>query len=75
MHEVGDAVREHAGLARAGARHHEQRTTPMHHGIELVGVERLQVERVEIEAELAVVAHGATILGTGCHVAAALRRQ
>ena len=56
--EVGDAMREHPGLARAGAGDHQQRPAAMHDGIELVGVQRLQVERVEIELEAAVVAHG-----------------
>ncbi len=37
--EVGDAMGEHAGLARTGTGYHQQRPTAVHHGIELVGVE------------------------------------
>ena len=36
---------EHPGLARAGAGHHQQRAAVVHDRIELVRVERIQVER------------------------------
>ncbi len=39
--QVRDAMREHPGLARPGARDHEQRAVGVHHGIELVGVQAL----------------------------------
>jgi H+/Cl- antiporter ClcA len=38
----------------------------MHHRIELVGVQRLQIERIEFERWLVVVAHGESILRSGC---------
>ena len=37
--EVGDAVREHPGLARSGARHDQQRSGLVDHRIELVGIQ------------------------------------
>jgi hypothetical protein len=40
--QVGDAVRQHPGLARPGARHDEQRTALVHHGLALLRVEPLQ---------------------------------
>ncbi len=43
--EVGDAVREHAGLARAGAGDDEQRAGLVHDRIELVGVQPLGERR------------------------------
>ena len=39
--QVGDAVREHPGLARTGAGDHEQRAGLVHDGIELIGVQPL----------------------------------
>ncbi len=43
--EVGDAVREHPGLARAGAGDDEQRAGLVDDGVELVGVEALGERR------------------------------
>ena len=43
--EVGDAMREHARLARAGSGHHEQRAGLVHDRVELVGVEALRERR------------------------------
>ena len=40
--------------------------TPVHDGVELVGVQPTQIQRVEIELKAAVVAHGAAILRRGC---------
>ena len=37
--QVGDAVREHPRLARAGAGDDEQRAVAVHDGVELIGVE------------------------------------
>ncbi len=39
--QVRDAVREHPGLAGAGAGDHEQRAGLVHDGIELIGVQPL----------------------------------
>ena len=41
--EVGDAMGQHPRLARAGAGDHQQRTAAVHDGVELVGVQALQV--------------------------------
>ena len=43
--EVGDAMGEHPGLARAGAGDHQQRPAAVHDGVELVGVQQVQIER------------------------------
>ncbi len=43
LDEVGDATGEHARLARAGARQHEQRALEMLHGLTLRFVQRVQV--------------------------------
>ena len=58
--EVGDAVREHPGLARTGPGHHQQRAVGVDHGVELVGVQEV--------GELAGVGgrHGDPILRPGC---------
>ena len=65
--EVGDAVGEHPGLARTGAGHHQERAAAMHDGIELVGVQPL-----EVGASATVVGggwlggHGSSILRNRC---------
>jgi hypothetical protein len=60
LDEVRDAMREHAGLARAGAGHHQQRPTAVHDRIELIGVQRRQIQRIDIEQGR--LTHGAAIL-------------
>ena len=45
-------------LPEPGTGHDQQRAAAVHDGVELVGVERLEVQRVEIELQTAVVAHG-----------------
>ena len=47
LQHVGDAVRQHARLARAGACQHEQRALHLKHGTFLRGVERVDVYRHE----------------------------
>jgi hypothetical protein len=39
VHQVGDAVGEHPGLARTRAGHHQQRPAAVHHRIELIWVQ------------------------------------
>ena len=45
MDQVGDAMREHPGLARSGSRDHEQRPVLVHHRIELIRVQPLGERR------------------------------
>lgn len=51
---------EHPRLARTGAGDDQQWTAPMHDGIELIGVERIQVERFR---------HGHSSVRRGCRTA------
>ena len=60
--EVGDAVGEHPGLARAGAGDHQQRAAAVHDGVELIGVECVEFERVR---------HVPASVRTGCRAGAA----
>ena len=43
--EVGDAVGEHPGLARPGAGDDQQRAAAVHDGVELIGIEQVEIER------------------------------
>ena len=55
--EVRDAMREHPGLAGAGAGDDEQRSVPMDHGVELVRVEAVEVDRRAYAAAARVLVH------------------
>ena len=57
--EMGDAMREHPGLARAGAGHHEQRPAGVDDGIELIGVQ-------PVGGRSGKIGHGDVILRSGC---------
>ena len=46
--EVGDAVGQHPGLARAGTGDHQQRAAAVHDGVELVGVQAREVEGARV---------------------------
>lgn len=52
MNEVCDAMREHTSLARAGTGDDKQRTTTVNYGVELIGVERPQIERIKRQSSL-----------------------
>ena len=58
--QVGDAVREHPGLAGARPGHHQQRPVDVDHRVELVGVQAVERRRG---------AHLSAILRVGCYVA------
>ncbi len=67
--EMGDAVGEHPGLARAGTGHHQQRATTVHDRIELIGIEQVEIERAPMVCGVLVrQSHGEPILRKGCHV-------
>ena len=54
--EVGDPVCQHAGLARSGARHQQQRAVGVHDGLSLGGVQTFQQGALRL-----VVGHRATL--------------
>ena len=73
VHQVGDPVGEDTGLAGTGAGHHQQRPATVDHGVQLVRVERGEVDAAcgrvlprRLEVEQGRVAHGVPILGMGC---------
>ena len=69
--EVGDAMGEHPGLARAGAGDDQQRPAAVDNGVELIGVEQVEVERGTLGRDpLGRQSHGGLILRKGCHVGA-----
>jgi hypothetical protein len=42
-------MRQHPRLARSGTCNYQQRPTPMYHRIQLIRVQRRQIQRVDIE--------------------------
>ena len=65
--EMGDAVREHARLARAGASHHEEWTVDVFGGVALGRVQSAEIDGSGSEGGVVGAGrHGETILGNGC---------
>ena len=67
--EVGDAMREHTRLARAGTGDDQQRAATVHDSVELIGIEQVEIERGTLAGDtLGRQIHGVPILRKGCHV-------
>ena len=63
--QVGDAMGQHAGLARAGSGHDQQRPVAVHHGVELLRVEPVGERAGAEQVRLRGIRHRRPILETG----------